>query len=318
MTQFTEISIFKIRSNFQARSEKDKKLMILQKWEEGRKNGLQYVTNLLVGGIKVCVKAFLAIYGVSRNKLYKPMKQIARRPRALQPESKKIVAWLHNCFDRIGDLDPVTRHTVLPIYFEKNWLHRMYMQDTNQLKSQKTFVNKYRTFCLIIRKHFSDVRWPKTCKLGKCTTCIGLKGQTSRATMASNVANQQLLNDHHEFIIKERAAYTKHKKKASAYPSKYLSLIIDGTAGIPFPWINPLPKSYLGKKFWTYNITGVLNHSHNHLRYYTSGKQFQKTANFIPSILWHYISTLKTIPPTLYLQVDNCWAENKNKYVLCS
>ena len=31
----------------------------------------------------------------------------------------------------------------------------------------------------------------------------------------------------------------------------------------------------------------------------------------------HFFIQLGQLPPTLYLQMDNCWRENKNRYVLC-
>jgi hypothetical protein len=71
------------------------------------------------------------------------------------------------------------------------------------------------------------------------------------------------------------------------------------------------------------HVTGVLMHGRpNPAQVYTWYDRFPASSDTIISILMDCLEKTQTenpevpLPPTLYLHMDNCWRENKNRYVL--
>lgn len=71
------------------------------------------------------------------------------------------------------------------------------------------------------------------------------------------------------------------------------------------------------------HIHGLINHGMKLCQLYGSYDHWPHGADFVVSVLHDHLSTLKQQiepskwPHTLYLQVDNCWRENKNTTMLC-
>ena len=151
---------------------------------------------------------------------------------------------------------------------------------------------------------------------------------------------------------KERMVYHKHIQKARANPEKYVTVIIDGMdqkkTSIPF-----LPResksaqvrcgtmeynnaigvntyvfmytflSYQGLWRLRTHLTGAIIHTGN----YQHGKQvyafvdtlqWPHDSNLAINVLEEVLSRLETkhghLPEVLYIQMDNCFRENKNRY----
>ena len=63
------------------------------------------------------------------------------------------------------------------------------------------------------------------------------------------------------------------------------------------------------------HVTGVLVHGHHSYGFFDFG-QFPHSSNLTMTILLDVLYMYKdSLPPTLYLQMDNCCRENKNKFV---
>ncbi|KAL6040863.1 Transposase [Balamuthia mandrillaris] len=86
--------------------------------------------------------------------------------------------------------------------------------------------------------------------------------------------------DHLHFVRLHKEKYYKHRAKAKASPFKYISIIMDYTEVIPLPHHHTPPKGWTIKK-----------------------QTLQQPIQAHPN-------------QTLYLQADNCYKENKNKYLL--
>ena len=71
------------------------------------------------------------------------------------------------------------------------------------------------------------------------------------------------------------------------------------------------------------HIHGIINHSFGIRKLLGSFDYWQHGADYVVSLLHNHLSHLHSITPaenwphTLYLQVDNCWKENKNTTMLC-
>ena len=94
----------------------------------------------------------------------------------------------------------------------------------------------------------------------------------------------------------EREKYAKHKRKSKKYPSKYLSLIIDGMDQdkTDIPHIISNPKSMAGAYTLETHITGVRAHGHCTMMVIDSG-DFPHDSNLTIEILLRLFYHLKVL-----------------------
>ena len=62
-------------------------------------------------------------------------------------------------------------------------------------------------------------------------------------------------------------------------------------------------------------VTGALTHGHGAFVYLQYG-QYSSDSNFTITVLLKCLEEIQPLPEVLYLQMDNCTGQNKNKYVL--
>ena len=62
-------------------------------------------------------------------------------------------------------------------------------------------------------------------------------------------------------------------------------------------------------------VTGALTHGHGAFVYLRYG-QYSSDSNFTITVLLKCLEEIQPLPEVLYLQMDNCTGQNKNKYVL--
>ncbi|XP_028416665.1 uncharacterized protein LOC114540736 [Dendronephthya gigantea] len=161
----------------------------------------------------------------------------------------------------------------------------------------------------------------------KCDHCTNYKKQLE-ATMnkAKRKAIQELLDEHIERVMNERRKYHLHRYKARRSPSKYLTIILDGMdqSKTDVPNLRRVCKSTANLQKLRTHLVGTIMHSglcpmgklfHGMFDLF----QWKHDSNLTMNILIKLLALLNDrygLPPILNLQVDNCWRENKNKYVL--
>ncbi|XP_063438737.1 uncharacterized protein LOC134719703 [Mytilus trossulus] len=130
--------------------------------------------------------------------------------------------------------------------------------------------------------------------------------------------------EHNSRQMLERKYYYTKKNAAKTSPSQYLSLIIDGMdqskTNLPH-FVGRMAKAVNKVDQLTTHVTGVLAHGQNKFFTFLDLNQYAHDSNLTMHILMlilHQISKLmgNKLPPILYLQADNSWRENKNRYVL--
>ena len=112
--------------------------------------------------------------------------------------------------------------------------------------------------------------------------------------------------------------YYEHRRKATENPNKYMSIIIDGMdqSKTAVPHFLEQTKSTSSMYRLKMHVTGVLVHGQHTYGFFDYG-QFHHSSNLTMTILLDVLYMYKdSLPPVLYLQMDNCARENKNKYVL--
>jgi hypothetical protein len=126
-----------------------------------------------------------------------------------------------------------------------------------------------------------------------------------------------------EYYRKERGVYYNHRHKARNNPNKYLTIIIDGMdqskTSVPFG----CQRTKSTQNLWRLqsHITEVLVHTDSswgkQVLAFVDLYQYPHDSNLTINILIRTLNELeKPLPPVLYLQLDNCFRENKNKFVM--
>ena len=122
---------------------------------------------------------------------------------------------------------------------------------------------------------------------------------------------------------KERGKYYHHREKARQNPDKYVTVIVDGMdqSKTNIPNLPRRTKSTQNLWHLPTHITGVLVHTRA-----TKGKkafafcdfyQYPHDSNLSINVLMTaLLQALPNLPPVLYLQFDNCYRENKNRFIL--
>ena len=89
---------------------------------------------------------------------------------------------------------------------------------------------------------------------------------------------------------------------------------------LSLPHHTPLPKNLASATGLKCSPYGVLDHGNEILSFYLVPEFHKAGGNLSCTLLWLHLQHLQTlgkkIPPTLYLQMDNCWRDNKNTTVL--
>ena len=117
------------------------------------------------------------------------------------------------------------------------------------------------------------------------------------------------------FFRTERKKYYKHAMKARQNPSKYLSIIIDGMDQSKTDIPHFLYLSSLVSGMWKLrtHLIGAIVHGigiYGYFDYY----QYPHGSNLTIHVLLDVLHRNKDrLPDTLYLQMDNCGRENKNR-----
>ena len=132
---------------------------------------------------------------------------------------------------------------------------------------------------------------------------------------------------HKERFGRQRLCINQIKQKSLSQPDQFLSLYLDGmdNSKSNIPRFREKSKKLANFFKLPSKITGAIISSGNYplkrkIKMYLNFDQFEQGSNMIVSILFRLILEAKQdfgkLPPVLHVSVDNCWRENKNRFVL--
>ncbi|XP_052097971.1 uncharacterized protein LOC127732831 [Mytilus californianus] len=156
-------------------------------------------------------------------------------------------------------------------------------------------------------------------RFAKCDFCIKIKIKLENQNLskAKRLKYMQKREKHLKLQNQERQKYYRHAEKSRRYPHKYLCMIIDGMDQnkTNIPHFHRLAKST--SQMWNLrtHLTGVIIHGISTFGFFDIGQwphDSNLTMNIILNSLWQVKDKL---PNILYIQMDNCFRENKNKWV---
>ena len=115
----------------------------------------------------------------------------------------------------------------------------------------------------------------------------------------------------------EREKYYCHRNKAKENMDKYACIIVDGMDQMKLmvPNLLHVMKVFSGAWKLKTHLTGVLNHGREALGYFDL-HQWPHDSNLTINVLLRVLLRMHKVPDRVYLQMDNCWRENKNQYVM--
>ena len=118
------------------------------------------------------------------------------------------------------------------------------------------------------------------------------------------------------YFRSEREKYYKHAMKARRNPDKYLSIIMDAMdqAKTMIPHFTATPKFADGMWKLKTHLLGAIVHGIGAYGFFDIF-QWPHGSNLTVSTLMNILFMMKdSLPEVLYLQMDNCGRENKNRY----
>ena len=116
---------------------------------------------------------------------------------------------------------------------------------------------------------------------------------------------------------REREKYDKHIKKAKRHPDQYLSVIIDGMDQKVTSLPHFIQESKTTNGAWKLltHVTGAIVHGRGH-HAFLDLNEVPHDANITLTVLTTLLQRYShRLPPVLYLQMDNCARDNKNRFL---
>jgi hypothetical protein len=295
----------------------------------GNNSSDQKCLTYILKGRHVCRTAFIGLLGISQAKLNRLHRHVAsgfvpphgnvgllRSGQA----NKATTSWLRTFFTFICERMPHQKKMYVPVAMKKVDIYRLCCREM-----PRACLVTYQYFLHILTHKFPNVVFSKQTFLGKCDTCLSLidaRLNTNSADTEKVEVYRLTRQKHLEFVLQEREAYYARKKMAKDRPHEYMSIIIDYTDKLYLPWRHTPPKRWRGKSRLPLNLFGIIDHGNRKRMLYAHHPSRAQDVNSVLSMLWDYLcSTLPSIPlhlrpKTLYLQADNCYRENKNRFML--
>lgn len=287
----------------------------------------QNKVTLMLNGHVVCRDAFLVYYGISQYKYYAAKKNIqngnliAIHGNSLRNYKRtiedKCFTYLQSIMEHYGDVQPDSDEVHLPCHCLKS---EVFMEFLNTIKDNtlEEDTPSYRSFMRIWETSFPNLKIPKKNRLGKCDVCARLSNDKLTLTRLTLPAWQLQRRNHIQNVYKERQENNRRIVFAQTYPALVTLIGIDRMNALRMPWQMPFPKSWLTKARPRYEVISLLDFGNNQSQLYHGLNCFPHDSDMTMTILYFRIRELResgNVTPKLILHMDNCYRENKNRYV---
>jgi hypothetical protein len=184
--------------------------------------------------------------------------------------------------------------------------------DIEEIPSVKTFYKGW-------RKDFKHLKSPAQCRLGRCDVCCNFTEQIKIAKGKKREALMTKKKQHVHQCKLERVEMEALLKRAEDDPKEWTALATDWSAPHMIPHLARTPKTWLTKKRLKYQVFGICDYGNRNIILQPHFDFWPHDANLHISFLFTYLRELKEkgkLGKRLMLQMDNCWRDNKNKYLL--
>ena len=319
--------IYDKQKQFQARNHQDKR---------------EWLTTLLTSGAKLtsghpkfvplCQHCFRRYHGIKRSFFFSMLKKSKAGVGTLPHENNNqkktrhaamhCLAWLKTYARAYGDIMPDTGEVHLP---SSSW-KLIYNGCARAMEANGFATPSYAQFILIAQKQLPHVKCRKCKRFGKCTDCSKLEDLIGKTVGQTHEYWMQKKEEHNDWQMRERQKYYDHKDKSLSIrgSKKAVTLCVDtmDQAKSNLPGMLRPDKELEKQLPLQVHITGVMVSGMGRKKpmVFTWYDRFPASSNVLCTVVMETLAKLSNdgtqkFPPTLNLHLDNCWRENKNKYV---
>ena len=275
--------------------------------------------------VKVCTAAACKIFGVSRSFWYPSNEYKPTRSEANMSRAKKnvaITAWLRTAKDMM-DVMPDDGFFLCNFPRKKD-LYDQFMLDVEGDVADVTHPCHKSYFLQTMRQMFPEIRVRKHCKFAKCDFCQKWKGilRDQKSSAALRAEAKERFAEHVTWAhVRERGFYHSKQQEAVNNPAHFLSVALDGTDQMPngFPHFGQKIKGDgTGKRLKMHTQIAMVHG--RPAMVFVACEDIAGDPNLTIECLNRIFKREEEqreygLPETLYLQLDNCFRENKNTYV---
>ena len=178
-------------------------------------------------------------------------------------------------------------------------------------------------FRTVWRQNCGHIKVMKSSRFTVCEKCDEIRRSMKDAIVNGKPTSalKEQRRNHLGFILNERIYYQKKKDRARLHSSEYCSIIIDGADQSAFglPHFTTTPKIQRGHAM-KLKLIGLLEHAiQNKLTFLTMTEEHATGANHVIEAIHRFLKSKRLegpLPPKLFVQLDNCSRENKNRFVM--
>ena len=156
-----------------------------------------------------------------------------------------------------------------------------------------------------------------------CSQCELYRSQLGEVSITSTKVEfiKAAQKDHLDKVRRERSSYYSRRDQAISQPNHYCSLIVDGADQKAYGLLHFVfnSKDDRGHKLKVKVVAALEHGRQKKLNFYLMTEEFETGSNHIIEAIHRtldakYLEEGK-LPANLYLQLDNCTRENKNRYL---
>lgn len=222
-----------------------------------------------------------------------------------------------DCSDKMPDCDELH----LP-FFKKHEVYSLFVVEFRKLYlSREPPSSQYFLRCW--KQHCRNIKVRKSSRFTVCEECERLRAALNSAVKegrpTADLKRQR--NVHIDYVTAERMCYQLKRDRARLQDSDFCSIIVDGADQSAFgiPHFTTCTKNQRGNALKV-KLVGLLEHCiENELLLYTMTEEQQTGANHIIEAIHRFLNAKRAkgcLPPSLFVQLDNCSRENKNHFFM--
>jgi hypothetical protein len=283
---------------------------------------------------KLCQNCFCSYNGIANSTFYQRKKEVFNgrvnweycgSGKKNGRERGAAMQWLALYAKKCGDFMPHKEGEIhLPDYYWTHVYEKMIAEMANE-SGWGVLISKSR-FRQMGKKEMPWIKIRKYKCFAKCTTCSKLDERIEKSFGYTKQYWKEKKDKHLRWQMHEREKYYKHRRKSRdpAGSKKCVTISIDSMdhskTALPSKARDDKETEHAAKLHT--HLTGVLVHGVvTEALCYTWHDRFPAASDVVMTIILDTLAKITKsrgkLPPTLYLHLDNCWRENKNKYV-CS
>ena len=272
-----------------------------------------------------CMNCFLSVHGISKSTFCRIRRQsqghtfLHGNKGTRKPRTAVLLAeeWVRDYAIKAGDHMPDFDEIHLPEFtWNAVWNRSVQELGSNVALNKQQFTR--------IGKNLTRprVKVTQSKRFSKCNHCVRLKTVIRQSVGIRKNYWKNEHEKHNDWQMRERKKMAKHVQKATnpGTKDKYMVIEMDNmdNAKTQCPQMPREPKDLDKKTRLTTHITGVhIPGESKPFRCYTWHDRFPTGSDTVLTLLLKILDDLEgPHPETLYLHLDNCWRENKNKYLL--